>query len=61
MQKFEMRAMMSLPATIDREALKLGDTFKCAAQERRDLLRLGRAEDVRRSPIKPAKSGEDDA
>lgn len=54
MQAFQMVALMSLPATPDRKAVGVGDLFEAGAQERRDLIQMGRAEDAP-APARPAK------
>lgn len=53
MNKHRMRALMSLPATATRKAKARGEEFDAGAQERRDLLQMGQAEDVK-AEEKPA-------
>ena len=53
----KMRALQTLPATASRKALKRGAEFSATDQERRDLLRDGRAEDVKAVAAKPADDG----
>lgn len=54
--KLKMKALMSLPASGDRKAIKRGASFDAVSeQEARDLVRMGQAERVDRAA--PAAAG----
>tara|TARA_R110002020_G_scaffold474099_2_gene704504 strand:- start:6868 stop:7047 length:180 start_codon:yes stop_codon:yes gene_type:complete len=53
--KLKMKALMSLPASGDRKAIKRGASFDAMnEQEARDLVRMGQAERVKSAPAAAA-------